>query len=135
MTRRCTIGKDRQHIRILRSVLVILTVMGAFEVTIIVVTTGRTVTGRTVSRTTSCVTVAHTGLQLAVVTRIRMTQSTGVVMRISYNVSTTRAIMAVRRTGRCTGYVGMIAAIMRFKVAIVVRRTVRAAVTACTTAR
>jgi hypothetical protein len=119
MTCRCTVRKDRQHISILRHVLMIFGVMRTVKVTIIVVSTAVTV--RTRSSTTGRVTVTCASLQLTVGARIRMAQSTRAVMCITYNVSATRSVMAVRCTRRSVGYVRVIAAIMVLEVAGVVR--------------
>ena len=126
MTRRRTVRGYRHHIRCISRIAMVFTVMRTFEVGVIVITAA--VTRCTVSGTARCVTVANPGLQLAVATRIRMTQSTAVTMRISYNVSCRGTVVAVRRTTRGSGYAGMIACIMGFKVGVV------NAVTACTTA-
>ena len=112
MTRRRTVRKNRQHISVLRCILMILIIMGTFEVAIIVVATGRTVTVSTVAGTASRVSVRYTDLQPAVTARIRMAVCAGIVMGITYNVSTARAVMAVRCTARCTGYGRMVAAIV-----------------------
>ena len=64
-----------------------------------------------------------------------MAARTRIVMRITYNVSTTGAVMAVRCTRRRVRYGRVIAAIMVLEVAGVIGRAVVAVVTVRTTAR
>jgi hypothetical protein len=93
-------------------------------------------TGDTIAGTVFCSAVTvSSGYQTSVTTGITMAVRTGIIMRITYNVSGTGTVMTGRCTGRFTCYAGMVAYVMDFKVAVVVRRTIRAAVTACTVAR